>query len=153
MSLKVDTRIRGLRLTHGHKFPYLVSIDTPEQECMPVGCVPTALHRTERGGGSSVQGDLCPGWSVSGGFCTKGLYPGRGSLSGGMVWGVGGGLCPGRESVSRLVLCLEGVSVQEVSVQGGSLLGRPPEGAQDQATRQEVTSYKDPLHLWTDRHV
>ena len=63
----------------------------------------------------SFQGGLFPGVSVQG--------PG-GSLSWGAVqgdlcqWGVsvqGGGLCPGRGSLSR-----EGVSVQGVSVQGAS---------------------------------
>ena len=78
-----------------------------KQECIPLGCVASALYRT---GGRFCSGGLCAGRS---------LFRDGGSLS--RDWGGplsrdwrslsrDGGLCPG----------------MGVSVQGGPLSGRPP---------------------------
>ena len=68
------------------------------QECIPLGCVPPASHRT--------MGGLCPEGSLSkGSLCSRGLC-----LE---------GLCPGGISP-------RGVSVQGMSVQGGLPDRDPP---------------------------
>ena len=81
--------------------------------------------------GVSVQGGLCPGMSLFRGSLSRegslskgvsvqgGLCPGRGSLSREGVSVQGGGLCPGRGSLSR------GVSVQGGLYPGRGLSGDP----------------------------
>ena len=131
----------------------------------------------------SVHGGLCPGWSLSrgslsreGDLCPGGLCPGghclgvsvRGSLSRGSLLG---GLCPGRGSLSREgvsvqgCLCLgvsvqggfcperslsRGVSVWGVSVQWSLCMGDLPD-REPPRWRPPWTETK--THLWTDRHL
>ena len=56
-----------------------------------------------------------------------------------------GGFCPG-----GLCVCVWGISVQEISIQGVSVRDIPQKKYWTKAARKEVTSYKDPLPLWTE---
>ena len=64
-----------------------------EQECIPVGCIPSAAVAICWGGclprGLSARGGVCPG---GGGVCPGGICPGRGCLSRGVS---PVGVCPG----------------------------------------------------------
>ena len=93
--------IGGLQ-TCGQKFVYFhgFSQKFSEQECIPVGCVPSAGVAICRGdggvclggsaqGGGVCPGDVCPGVCVCG-ECLAGGYVCRGGLPGGMSGGRGG---------------------------------------------------------------
>ena len=104
---------------------FLLYRSKSKPECFPVGCVPPALYRS--GGGLPLTAN--------------------GHLS------RRGGLCPGVVSVQR------GRCPGEVSVRGSlSVNGRnmgpkteiPLDETWDQAAREEVTSYRDPLDRMKD---
>ena len=103
------------------------------QECIPVGCVPSACYRTW--GGLGPGGSLSRGVSVWGVFVRSVSVRGvsvRGSLSGGFLSIQVG-------SLSR------GVFVWGVSVQGG-LPDRDPPKWRPSRTETEIP-------MWTDRHL
>ena len=66
-----------------------------KQECIPVGCVPSAAVTVSRGGGVSALGGVCSGGCLFlGGVCSGGgcLLLGVSALGGGCLLLVGGGI-------------------------------------------------------------
>ena len=54
------------------------------QECIPVGCVPSAAVAVSPGGGVCSQGDRLGGCLLWGGVCSQGCLPPGGSAPGGV---------------------------------------------------------------------